>query len=147
MKPPVATIITDLDNTLYDWVAMWGAAFKAMLRVLVERSAIDQAVIEAEARDVHRKYGTSEYSFLIESLPCLQRKHPGANLTEVYGDAIRAYRAAREASLRLYPTVMETLTALKSKGCLVIGYTDSRAFYSAYRIRKLGLDGVLDFLF
>jgi phosphoglycolate phosphatase len=147
MKSRVATIITDLDNTLYDWVAMWGAAFNAMLRVLVEQSGIDQALIEAEARDVHRKYATSEYSFLIESLPSLQRKHPGQNLTEVYGDAIRAYRAAREASLRLYPSVMETLTALKSKGCLVIGYTDSRAFYSAYRIRKLGLDGVLDFLF
>ena len=147
MKSPVATVITDLDNTLYDWVAMWGAAFNAMLGVLVEQSGIDQSVIEAEARDVHRKYGTSEYSFLIESLPCLQRKHPGRNLTEVYADAIRAYREAREACLRLFPTVMDTLTTLKTTGCLVIGYTDSRAFYSAYRIRKLGLDGVLDFLF
>jgi phosphoglycolate phosphatase len=147
MKSPVATIITDLDNTLYDWVAMWGAAFNALLRVLVEKSGIDQAVIEAEARDVHRKFGTSEYSFLIESLPSLQQKHPGQDLTEVYGDAILAYRAARETSLRLYPTVMETLAVLKSKGCLVIGYTDSRAFYSAYRVRKLGLDGILDFLF
>jgi phosphoglycolate phosphatase len=147
MKSPVATVITDLDNTLYDWVAMWGAAFNAMLRVLVEQSGIDQAVIEAEARDVHRKFGTSEYSFLIEALPSLQRKHPGRNLTEVYADAIRAYREAREVSLRLFPTVMDTLTTLKAKGCLVIGYTDSRAFYSSYRIRKLGLDGVLDFLF
>ncbi len=126
---------------------MWGAAFTAMLRVLVEQSGIDQDVIEAEAREVHRKYGTSEYSFLIESLPSLQRKHPGRNLTEVYASAIRAYREARGTSLRLFPTVMETLAVLKAKGCLVIGYTDSRAFYSAYRIRKLGLDGVLDFLF
>lgn len=147
MKSPVATVITDLDNTLYDWVAMWGAAFNAMLRVLVDQSGIDQAVIEAEARDVHRKYGTSEYSFLIESLPSLQRKHPGRDLAEVYADAIRAYREARDASLRLFPTVMDTLTALKAKGCLIIGYTDSRAFYSGYRVRKVGLDGVLDFLF
>jgi phosphoglycolate phosphatase-like HAD superfamily hydrolase len=147
MKSPVATVITDLDNTLYDWVAMWGAAFNAMLRVLVNQSGIDQSTIEAEARDVHRKYGTSEYSFLVESLPSLQRKHPGQNLTEVYADAIRAYREAREASLELLPTVMDTLTTLKAKGCLVIGYTDSRAFYSAYRIRRLGLDGLLDFLF
>jgi phosphoglycolate phosphatase-like HAD superfamily hydrolase len=147
MKSPVATVITDLDNTLYDWVAMWGAAFSAMLRVLVEQSGINQSIIEAEAPDVHRKYGTSEFSFLIESLPSLQREHPGRNLTEVYADAIRVYREAREASLRLFPTVMDTLTTLKAKGCLVIGYTDSRAFYSAYRIRKLGLDGVLDFLF
>jgi phosphoglycolate phosphatase len=147
MKSRIAAVVTDLDNTLYDWVAMWGAAFNAMLQVVVAQSGIDQPVIEAEARDVHRKYGTSEYSFLIQSLPSLQRKHPGRNLTEVYADAIRAYREARAGSLRLFPTVMDTLTTLKAKGCLVIGYTDSRAFYSAYRIRKLGLDGVLDLLF
>jgi len=147
MKLPMATVITDLDNTLYDWVAMWGTAFTAMLRILVKQSGVDQNVIEAEARDVHRRYGTSEYSFLIESLPSLQRKHPGQNLANVYSDAIRAYREARESSLRPFPTVVETLAALKAKGCLVVGYTDSRAFYSAYRIRKLGLDGVLDFLF
>jgi len=143
----IATVITDLDNTLYDWVAMWGAAFTAMLRVLVERSGIEQTVIEAEAREIHRKYGTSEYSFLIEALPSLRRKHPGQNLTEVYADAIRAYREARVSSLRPYPTVLDGLAALKAKGCLVIGYTDSRAFYSAHRIRTLGLDGVLDYLF
>jgi phosphoglycolate phosphatase len=147
MKSPIATVITDLDNTLYDWVAMWGAAFTAMLRVLVEQSGIDQGIIEAEARDVHRKYGTSEYSFLIQSLPSLQRKHPRRSPTEVYADAIRAYREARENSLRLFPSVLETLTTLKAKGCIIVGYTDSRAFHSAYRIRKLGLDGVLDFLF
>lgn len=147
MSLPVATVITDLDNTLYDWVAMWGAAFKAMLRVLVDRSGVDQAVIEAEAREVHRAYGTTEYSFLIESLPSLQRKHPGRDLAEVYADAIRAYREARDANLRLFPTVMDTLATLKANGCLIVGYTDSRAFYSGYRVRKVGLDGVLDFLF
>lgn len=147
MKAPIATVITDLDNTLFDWVAMWGAAFTAMLRVLVRQSGLEQQVIEAEAREVHRRYGTSEYSFLVESLPSLQRRHPGRKLAEVYAEAIRAYREARDGSLRLFPAVMETLAALKSKGCLVVGYTDSRAIYSAYRVRKLGLDGVLDVLF
>jgi len=147
LKPPVAAVISDLDNTLYDWVAMWGAAFTAMLRVLVKQSGIDQGVIEVEARHVHQRYGTTEFSFLIESLPSLRRKHAGQNLAEIYADAIVAYREARETSLCLFPTVLDTLRALKARGCLVVGYTDSRAFYSAYRIRKLGLDGVLDFLF
>jgi phosphoglycolate phosphatase-like HAD superfamily hydrolase len=147
MQSHIATIITDLDNTLYDWVAMWGAAFSAMLRVLVEQSGIDQAVLEAEAREVHRRYGTTEYAFIIQALPSLQRRHPGRSLIEVHAEAIRAYREARERSLRLFPTVKDTLATLRAKGCLLVGYTDSRAFYSAYRVRKLGLDGVLDFLF
>ncbi len=147
MRPRVATIITDLDNTLYDWVEMWGAAFGAMLRVLVERSGVPQHVLETEARGVHRNHGTTEYAFLIQALPCLQRKHPGQNLAAVYGDAIRAYREARERSLRLFPAVLETLVRLKSRGCLVVGYTDGRAFYAGYRARKLGLDGLLDYLY
>jgi FMN phosphatase YigB (HAD superfamily) len=144
---PVATVITDLDNTLYDWVGMWSAAFEALLQGVVRQSGLDRRTIEAEARDVHRRHGTTEYSFLVESLPSLQRKHPGLDLAEVYADAIRAYREARDASLRLFPTARESLAALKAKGCRIVGYTDSRAPYSAYRIRKLGLDGVLDFLF
>jgi len=146
MKPRISTVITDLDNTLYDWVEMWGAAFSEMLRVLVEQSGVPQHVIHAEARVIHQEHGTTEYAFLIQSLPCLQAKHPGQDLTVVYGDAIRAYRDARERSLRLYPSVFETLVMLKSRGCLVIGYTDSRAFYAGYRARKLGLDGLLDLL-
>jgi phosphoglycolate phosphatase-like HAD superfamily hydrolase len=147
MRPHVATLITDLDNTLYDWVEMWGAAFSAMLRLLVQRSGVPERVIEAEARVIHQKHGTTEYAFLIQALPCLQRRHPGQNLPEIYADAIRAFRAAREDSLRLFPSVLETLVTLKSRGCLVVGYTDSRAFYSGYRVRKLGLDGLLDYLY
>ncbi len=147
MRPRITTVITDLDNTLYDWMGMWGAAFGAMLHVLVERSGMPQSAIEADARLVHRRHGTTEYAFLIQALPCLQRKHPGKDLCEVYRDAIEAFRDARARSLRLFPSVFETLAALKSKGCLVVGYTDSRAFYAGYRARKLGLDGLLDRLY
>jgi len=147
MRPRITTVITDLDNTLYDWLEMWGAAFGAMLGVLVERSGVPQPVIEADARAVHQKHGTTEYAFLIQALPSLQRKHPGKDLCEVYGDAIQAFRTARERSLRLFPSVFETLCRLKAQGCLVVGYTDSRAFYAGYRARKLGLDGLLDYLY
>ena len=109
MRPCITTVITDLDNTLYDWMGMWGAAFSAMLGVLVERSGVPQSTIEAEARVVHQRHGTTEYAFLIQALPCLQRKHPGKDLREVYGDAIQAFRDARARSLRLFLSVFETL--------------------------------------
>ncbi len=147
MRPRVTTVITDLDNTLYDWVAMWGTAFAAMMGVLVERSGVPRHVLEAESRLVHQEHRSTEYAFLVQALPCLRRRHPGEDLAELYGDAIEASRAARDASLRLFPSVRETLVALKATGCLLVGYTDSRASYSGYRVRKLGLDGLLDFLY
>jgi phosphoglycolate phosphatase len=36
---------------------------------------------------------------------------------------------------------------MRAKGCLVVGYTESMAFYTTQRVRSLGLDGVLDYLY
>jgi len=146
-SPRVATVVTDLDNTLFDWVEMWGSSFTALLDVLLRKSGVPGEVLLPEIRAVHQRYHTTEYAFLIQELPSLKRLHPNEDLTVVYADAIRAYKDARTASLRLYPGVHETLTRLKAAGCLVVGYTESQSFYSSYRIRHLGLDGVLDALF
>ncbi len=53
----------------------------------------------------------------------------------------------RRKHLVLYPTVAETLLKIKGRGTRIIGYTESMAFYSNYRVRRLGLDGVLDYVF
>jgi phosphoglycolate phosphatase-like HAD superfamily hydrolase len=147
MRRHVSVLITDLDNTLYDWVEVWHRSFSAMLRVLVDKSGIPQEVLEREIRGVHQRHGTSEYAFLIEELPSLQKQHPGADLVGLYEPAIRAYREARDESLRLYPTVLETLWAIKEQGSLIVAYTESMAFYTAYRLRNLGLDGLIDYLY
>jgi len=147
MNPRVSTVVTDLDNTLYDWFEFWYASFGAMLRVLVDLSGIPEEVLKPEIRTIHQRYGTSEYSALIQEIPSLQKKFPREDLPKRFDAAIDAYRKARAATLRLYPTVFDTLRELKHRGVRIVGYTDSRAYQSAYRVRKLGLDGVLDFLY
>jgi phosphoglycolate phosphatase len=118
-----------------------------MLTKLVELSGIDQSVLESEIRVIHQRTGTSEYSHLIQEIPSLVAKDPGVDLAEKYGEAIHAYRIARQQAIRLYPGVLETLTSIRTKGTTVVAYTESFAFYTAYRIRKLGLDGVIDYLY
>jgi FMN phosphatase YigB (HAD superfamily) len=147
MKQRVSTVITDLDNTLFDWVFIWYQSFNAMLTCLVEESGIEQQVLEADFQRVFQRHGTSEYAFAIEELPSLRVKHPGEDLTKRYASAIHAFNSARKAALVLYPSVLETLEGIKDKGCLVVGYTESMAYYSNYRLRKLGLDRVLDYLY
>jgi FMN phosphatase YigB (HAD superfamily) len=146
-KPRKTVLITDCDNTLYDWVDIWYRSFAPMLDVLVAQSGVAREKLVLEIKQVHQKHRTSEYAFLIEELPCLKSLYPHDDLTIVYADAIAAFEDGRRASLRLYPTVLETLTAIKASGTLIIAYTDSMAFYSIYRIGKLGLDGVLDALY
>lgn len=143
----VSVIITDLDNTLYDWFKMWHLSFSRMLSRLVEMSGIKQDILECEIRQVFQHYGTSEYEFLIEELPSLKSLHPGEDLSNVYSSAIKEYRDARIETYHLYPTVFNTLKTLKDSGCLIIGHTESRYCYTIRRLKMLQLDGLLDYVY
>src|ERR1700761_1590127 len=141
------TLITDLDNTLFDWVDLWYRCFSPMLDEIVRISGIPRDTLIPEIKAVHEKHGTSEYSFLIEELPSLQTILKSKPATEVFASAIEIYQNERRKHLKLFPTVAETLLKIKGRGALIIGYTESMGFYSNYRIRRLGLDGVLDYVF
>jgi FMN phosphatase YigB (HAD superfamily) len=149
-KRDVSVVITDLDNTLYDWVEMWYQAFSAMLAKVVEEVApkgITRDRLISGIRAVHQRHGTSEYAFLLEELPCLRDALGRKDVLHRFDDAIHRYRKARKEHLKLYPCVLQTLQTLKDKGVLVIAYTESMAFYTNYRLRNLQLDGLIDYLY
>jgi len=145
---PIKTVLlTDLDNTLFDWVGLWHKCFSAMLEELVRASGVSRQVLIDEFRAVHRRHRTSEYSFALEELPSLLARHAQQEIVEEYSSAIDAFCRARRAHLRLYPGVRDVLVALRTRGCLIVGCTESRAFQASHRVRRLGLDGILDYLF
>lgn len=140
-------LITDLDNTLFDWVDIWVNCFSAMLEEICAVSGIERDVLIPEISAIHKKHGTSEYAFLIEEIPSLRKTRGDRPAAEVFSTAILAYHKKRKEYLKLYPGVMETMKEIKRRGSKIIGYTESMAFYSNYRIRRLGLDGILDYIF
>lgn len=139
-------LITDVDNTLFDWQDLWYRTFSAMMDKVIEISGVDPDVLYDQCSLVHQKYGTSEYSHLLEELPCLRELYGDFTVT-VMEPAIDAFRTTRRRVLRLYPTVEETLKSLKVAGVLIAAFTESKAFYTNYRFRKLGLDGLVDYLY
>jgi len=147
VKRDINVLVTDLDNTLFDWFDIWYASFSSMLDEIVRISGLPVEVLEREIKAVHEKHGTSEYAFLIEELPSLAATHSSQNVMEIYAPAIEAYRQARRSRLVLYPSVRETLESIKRSGTLVIGYTESLEFYTTYRMIRLGLDGLVDFVY
>jgi FMN phosphatase YigB (HAD superfamily) len=120
------TLITDFDNTLYDWFHMWHQSFGAMLGEIERISGIERAVLIPEIRAIHQHYGTSEYAFLIERIPSIQKKFQGKALTEIFDEAIHAYRHARNESLRLYDGVIRDQARKNSGGQRRIGCTFAR---------------------
>ena len=142
-----SVLITDVDNTLLDWVTIWHASFSPMLAKLIDKSGISAELLIPEIRSVHQRHGTSEYAFLINEVPLLKEAAGDADVREFYADAIGAFRQARRQSLALYSGVMDFLLSVKSRGTLIVAYTESKAFYTEYRFRKLGLDKVVDYLY
>ncbi len=125
---PANTLITDFDNTLYDWFHMWTVSFSAMLSEIERISGIERAKLIPEIRVIHQEYGTSEYAFLVEKIPSLQKLYPDREkLMEAFDPAIHAYRSARKSSLQLYDGVAETLSLLRSRGVLIVLYTPPRS--------------------
>ena len=147
MRKKKTAIITDLDNTLFDWVDLWVTCFSSMLQGIITISGVSREILIPEIRAIHQKYGTSEYSFLIEEIPSLQPILKGSPATEIFAKPIETYRQLRRQHLHLYPTVGETLLKIKGSGSCIICYTESMEHYSRSRIRRLGLDGVLDYVF
>ncbi|MCG2807350.1 MAG: HAD hydrolase-like protein [Coriobacteriia bacterium] len=147
MRPYVSLVITDLDNTTWDWLAAWYAAFDAMVEVIVSKSGLTRDRIETDMQAVFRHYGTSEYANVIEETQCLLDLHPGENLSEVYAEAVEEKRPVRRQALALYPDVMDTLVAIRERGCRIVAYTESMEYYSMIRMKKLRLDGIIDVLY
>ncbi|GCD88769.1 hypothetical protein NLS1_07750 [Nocardioides sp. LS1] len=140
-------LVTDLDNTLWDWFAAWHASFSAMLDRLTEISGVPAEVLEPQIRAVHQARGTAEYSFLLDEVPALVEASGTVPPSQRYDEALHQLHSRRRAMTRLYPGVLDTLTSLKAAGIAVAAYTESLAYWTEWRIRWTGLDGLIDRLY
>lgn len=148
MSPRKTVLITDLDNTLFDWFDMWYASNSAMLTKVSEISGVGLDQLLPEVKSVHQKHNTAEYAFVLESLPSLQEKYGDRDsINEALDEAVHAFRSKRKKHLKLYPGVAQTLASLKDKGVLLVAYTESKSYYTSYRLKTLGLDIYIDYLF
>lgn len=143
----IDTLILDLDNTIFDWFAVWYASFKPVYDEMIAISGKSSDEVDASIRRVHQVRRTSEYSFLIEEADVLEHVRANGDVRERFQNAINESRRGRDQNLRLYPSVFPCLWELKKKGTKIIAYTESMGFYSAYRLKRFGLDGVIDVLF
>lgn len=144
---PVDVLITDLDNTLWDWVGAWHAWFTAQIDVLVEQGDLNRQMLLQEAKEIHRRQRTTEYSLLLAELPSLASLAARKDVTKLKELAAAAAQEEREKVLCLYPETLEVLSHVRAQGTLVVAYTESMAFATAQRIRKLKLDGVIQYLY
>lgn len=143
----VNTLILDLDNTIFDWFAVWYATFEPIYSEIISVTGAPVEEVEKQIREVHQLRRTSEYTFLLEELQLLEPYRKSGDIREKFKVALEKSREGRDRALRLYPSVFQSLWDIKSKGTKIVAYTESMEFYSAYRLKRFGLDGVIDLVF
>lgn len=147
MRKRANVLIIDLDNTIFDWFEMWFATFLPLYDALKSKLCLEDDELQSAIRKVHQEKRTSEYTFLIDELPAVTQKYKPDEIRDEFASAFLASKQARDRALKLYPSVLQTLWDLKKRGTLIVAYTESHTFYSGYRLKRFGLDGVIDFLY
>lgn len=137
-------LITDLDDTLYDWSGFFIPAFYAMAEEIAGITGIAMDQLLHEYREVHQSLGTVEFPYATLRLPSIRACFTGmetAQMKEALRPAFMKFNGIRDSRLRLFPGVAETLEALAARGLTIIGYTESSQENGFYRLQKLGADG------
>lgn len=137
-----ALVITDLDDTLWQWVTTWCAGYRRFLAHMEHTHGVAASdTAEAWAR-FYAEGGGVEYPPTPEYLVRYTALSPHTART-AYRDAIRESRAARDAAMTVFPGVYATLSALTAAGVTVVAHTDSPVTAAVHRLHTAGLDGAV----
>lgn len=135
-------LITDLDNTLYDWVSFFSKAFSALVHELSILLQVDEERLLDEFKSIHQRYGNTEQPFAMLELPSVQKKFGNINREDLIKELEKpayAFNKARKQYLKLYDSVDSTLTALNKDGVRIVGYTEATKENAYFRLLKLGI--------
>ncbi len=148
-KKKINCIITDLDNTIWDWFGMWYNSFEPYIKRISVEFNIPINDLKADFKKLHQTFGSSEASFLYQNLETLndEQKKKIEDSVKDKMSIIHQYNHSKKHSLTLYKGVKETLSELKKKDVLIIGFTESNDFFTKYRLKQLELDGLIDVIY
>lgn len=138
----IRLVITDLDNTLYDWVTFFARSFMAMADELAVVLDLPIDEIYRQFKAIHQHYGNSEQPFAVLELPSVRQRFPGADREEIMqalAGPLRAFNSARKKHLQLYSGVLESLQVLHGEGIVLVGHTEAVLANSYYRLNRLGV--------
>jgi phosphoglycolate phosphatase-like HAD superfamily hydrolase len=146
-----SVLVTDLDNTLYDWLAYYMPGFLAMVDVLARQTGRDPDTLKASFKRVHERHRSTEYSFSLQELDVLAEDDSGLSAIEIYqkyDEAIHAFRSARSTAAKtvVYPGVRETLASIRASGYKIVAATESLRYHAVQRLKHLNLEGYFDAL-
>jgi phosphoglycolate phosphatase len=151
MSPTPATrlFVSDIDNTLFDWVAYYVHAFSGLLSAVEAVIGVPYATLAHEARDVFTAHGSIEFPFVVQELPSVIA-HYGDDIDTMLAEAVRPARdrflADGAAFMKPYDGVAEALREIRARcpGAPLVALTDAPRYVAMWKMNKLGLLDLFD---
>lgn len=144
--------VTDIDNTLFDWVRYYVTSFAALLRQVEAIIKVPYAQLAFECKAVFEAHGSIEYPFLIQELPSVIA-HYGEDIDRMLGEVVApgrdAFLAAAHHVLTPYDGVLTTLQAIKQRypALAIVALTDAPRYVAMWKLKKLGLLDAFDAIY
>ncbi len=135
-------LVTDLDDTLYNWMGFFVPSFFAMVDEVVAITGLDKEKLLDEYRIMHQHYKSVEFPYVTIHLPSVQALYPNHSdeaLKGLFAGAFQKFNAVRDQRLHLFPGVGETLKLLHDQGITIVGFSESSQENGFYRSLRLGI--------
>ena len=133
--PHISVIITDLDNTIYDWLTAFVPAFYAMVREAAPVIGVEEEELLDDLQAVHRRHGNSEHPFALLETNSVEKKFGHLtkhDVAKILDPAFHAFNRIRKQNLKLYDGVYETFEWLSQIKVPIIAYTDARSHKQSF---------------
>ena len=127
-------VLSDMDNTLFDFVHAKIEACKAVVDMINVGDPIEML-----SYFLRGTYGFENLENIEDYL-----RDNSVFSKDVYSECCAVYEQKKVENVALYDGVIETVTALKEMDCPFIIVTDADTVNARKRLKKVGLDGHVD---
>ena len=133
-----SVLLTDLDNTLYNFIDYFGPSIRAMVHAISKKYGIDEDELYSQLQQVFITYGSIEYSFSIQEMPFYESLSNEEKENAIHVARV-AFSRARNKRLEPYPGVLDTLIWTQNSSIPVIGITNAPIYHAYRRLLTLGM--------
>jgi FMN phosphatase YigB (HAD superfamily) len=138
-------LLTDLDNTLFNWIDYFGSGMRVSIAHLSMLSGVAEDVLYDDVKQLFVELQTPEYWDVFFHIPSLTRADRGQ--CRVWAESARdIFLAEARRCLVVYPEVAEGLAILNEAGVAIAGVTNAAAGHAIDRLHASGLAAFVDVL-
>lgn len=143
---PVKLIVTDIDNTIFDWISYYVHSLGALFANVAREIGCSEDVLRGEAKQIFSAHASIEYPFLIQEMPTVL-EHYGSDIDGMLSSLVEPsrliFKAEAEKWLVPYPNVLKTFKKLKElyPSTPIVALTDAPRYVAMWKLNKLGLLG------